>query len=263
MRIPHIALLLPSVIALGLSAPAAANPPQEVIDALCRSHLFAGTIKLGRDTIKQLGKCHSQRLNETLAADTDCNVESNAPWGELRARDAESLRIRARKRCDVPPALAPAVLGFDSCPVPCDADVPAISTYADVADCLVCQTYRAAEILSTQVFGTPTLPAGAEEPCWARLTRVVRHYVGVVLKGQRACALARDKGKLPIETDCRTYDPRGRVAKAVALVGKGVSYCSDQDLEVLDSCGDNRTDEETCLVGAIDAATFSLFDAVY
>jgi hypothetical protein len=248
---------------LVLPARAPAKPPQEVIDELCRSHLFAGAVKLGRDTIKQLGKCHSQRLNGQLPASTDCNQESSAPWAELRQRDAVSLHIRARKRCDVPPASSPAALGFASCPAPCNVQVPAITTYADVADCLECQTYRIAENLSTAVFGTPTLPAGDEEPCWARLTRVVRHYIGVVFKAQRACQLSQDKGDLPPSVDCRTYDPHGRVAVAVDLIASGVAYCSEADLVALDSCAETVNGEITCLEDAINAATSALFDAVY
>lgn len=257
------ALLLSTLYLFILPDPAPARPPQEVIDQLCRSHLFAGASKLGRDTIKQLGKCHSQRLNAQLPSSTDCNLESSAPWAELRARDAESLHIRARKRCDVPPASSPATLGFTACPAPCDAEVPSITTYADVADCLECQTYRIAENLSTAVFGTPTLPAGTEEPCWARLTRAVRHYIGVVLKTQRACQSAQDKGKLPSSVDCRTYDPRGRVAVAVELIASGVSYCSDADLVALDSCAETVAGEQACLEDEINAATSALFDAVY
>jgi hypothetical protein len=257
------ALLLSLAYFLLLPAQAPARPPQEVIDELCLSHLFAGASKLGRDTVKQLGKCHSQRLNGQLPAATDCNQESSAPWADLRQRNAISLHIRARKRCDVPPASSPASLGFTACPAPCDAEVPAIATYADVAGCLVCQTYRIAENLSTAVFGTPTLPAGTEEPCWARLTRAVRHYIGVVLRAQRTCQTAKDKGKLPPATDCRTYDPHGRVAVAVELIASGVAYCTDSDLAALDSCGETVTEEQMCLEDEINAATSALFDAVY
>src|SRR6188474_1300736 len=78
--------LLSLLSLLFLPARAPAVPPQQVIDAQCRSHLFAGASKLGKDTIKQLGKCHSQRLNGQLPASTDCNQESNAPWAHLRQR---------------------------------------------------------------------------------------------------------------------------------------------------------------------------------
>jgi hypothetical protein len=257
------ALLLPSLACLAFPLAAAGTPPQEVIDTLCRSHLFAGAAKLGRDTVKQLGKCHSQRLNGQLPAPTDCNQETNAPWADLRARDAESLRVRARKRCTVPPASSPASLGFTSCPAPCDALVPSIGTYGDVAECLICRTYRISETLSATVFGTPTLPAGEEEPCWARLTRGVRHYYGLVMKVQRACQLAQDKDQLPPEIDCRTYDPRGRIARAAELVGKAVSYCSDTDLVALDSCAETVGDEHACLLDEMNAAAAAMFEAVY
>lgn len=260
-RFTPLPLLL---LLLVLPARAPAIAPQQVIDAQCRSHLFAGASKLGKDTIKQLGKCHSQRLNGQLPASIDCNQESNAPWANLRQRDADSLHVRARKRCVFYwPASPPATLGFVSCPAPCDAQVPTITTYADVADCIECRTYRIAENLSTAVFGTPTLPAGDEEPCWARLTRVVRHYIGAVLKAQRACQLKKDKGGLPPSVDCRTYDPTGRVAKAADLIASGVGYCSDADLVALDSCGETGTEEQQCMRDEINAATQALFEAVY
>jgi hypothetical protein len=257
------AWVLSALACLGLPVAVAATPPQAVVDSLCRSHLFAGATKLGRDTVKQLGKCHSQRLNGQLPPELDCNQEPNAPWADLRDSDAESLRVRARKRCTVPPASSPASLGFTACPAPCDLTVPSINTYADVAECLVCQTHRISEDLSAVVFGTPTLPAGEEEPCWARLTRGVRHYYGLVLKVQRACQLHQDKGKLPPEIDCRTYDPRGQVTRAAELVGKAVSYCTDADLIALDSCAETVGEEHDCLVDEMNAAAAAMFEAVY
>lgn len=243
-----------------LAGPAAAGRPQESIDSLCLSHLLAGASKLGRDTVKQLGKCHSQRLNGHLPAGTDCNSESNAPWADLRARDADSLRIRARKRCHVASASPPAAMGFGSCPAPCEA---AITTYADVAECLICQVHAIAETLAASVYGTPEVPAGSEKACFSRLTRVIRHYLGARLKGQRSCQTLKDSGRLHPSVHCTDHDPTGIVTRARALIPAGVAACSDVDLQALDSCGRTVADEATCLQHEIDAAAGRLFEAVY
>jgi hypothetical protein len=258
-RLVFVALSL-SVLALPRGARAA---PQEVVDSLCLSHLFAGASKLGRDTVKQLGKCHSQRLNGNLPAATDCNDETNAPWAELRARDADSLRLRTYKRCHVAAASPPATMGFASCPAPCDTSLPNISSYADVAECVICQIYATAEELAANVYGTPALPTGTQEACFSRLTRVIRHYIGARLKAQRSCRLSQDKGRLPPAVDCRTYDGTGIVGRAAALIAPGVAKCSDADLQGLDSCGSTVGDEVTCLPLEIDAATIEFFEAVY
>lgn len=252
-----------SLALVTLPVGAGAQPPQAVVDHLCLSHVFAGASKLGRDTVKQLGKCHSQRLNGKLPAATDCNDESNAPWAGLRARDADSLRLRTYKRCHVSNASPPATLGFASCPAPCDTAVPIISTYADVAECVICQVHASAEQLAVSVYGTPTLPTGTQEACFSRLTRVIRHYIGARLKAQRSCQLSQDKGRLPPEVDCRTYDHTGIVGRSTALIAPGVAKCSDADLQGLDSCGSTVGEEAACLPLEIDAATVEFFEAVY
>jgi hypothetical protein len=251
------------VLTLAALAGRAQAAPQEVIDSLCRTNLMAGVHKLGRDTLKQLGKCHSQRLNGQLPASTDCNLEVNAPWADLRESNEDSLRLRAYKRCTVPPAASPDEMGFSSCPAPCDYYTPSIQNYFDATECLICQTFRITESLSGVVFGTPSLPAGDEEPCWARLTRVVRHYIGVVLKAQRSCKMEQEQADIGPEVDCRTYDPKGRVATAVELVHAGVAYCSDADVAALDSCSDTQAALAPCLIDEINAGTFALFDTIY
>jgi hypothetical protein len=251
-----------SFFVLALPSGAEARP-QHVIDYLCLSHLFAGASKLGKDSIKQLGKCHSQRLNGNLPPETDCNDETNAPWAKLRARDAFSLRRRAYRRCHVPMASPPATMGFTSCPAPCDTTVPAISSYEDVANCITCQVLASSEVLAAQVYGTPPLPAGPQEACFSRLTRVIRHYIGARLKALRNCRLLQAKGRLAPEVDCSTFDGTGIVARALSLVSPGVEMCTDVDLQSLDSCGHSVEDEIGCLPPALDGGAVEIFETVY
>jgi hypothetical protein len=198
--------------ALSLACPFVARPAIALsrADATCRSHLFAATGKLARNSIVELGECHAQRMAGRLPATTGCNSSATAPNRVLLLRDEDSLRARVRERCTQPADVSlPAALGFTACPAPCEA-ISNISSYDDVAECLICRTRAETSRLVGDVFGSPPTPAGVERQCQSRIGRATRIYLAAQLNLQRRCHLEQDIGRLSPAIECRTYDPRGK-----------------------------------------------------
>lgn len=231
-------------------------------DAMCRSHLFAATGKLARDTIVELNKCHAQRMAGRLPASTECNSAATAPNRLLLLRDEGNLRTRVRKRCAQPADVSPpAALGFTTCPAPCAAI--AVSSYADVAECLICRTRAETSRLVADVFGSPPTAAGNERICQRRIGRATKVYVAAQLNLQRRCHLAQDLGRLNSAVDCRTYDPDGKLVRARQRLDEAIAACGDETLNKLDSCGPTVAEEQQCMHATAETAAAGLYAGVF
>jgi hypothetical protein len=248
-----------------LASPFVSRPASALsrADAMCRSHLFAAAGKLARNSIVQLRKCHAQRMAGRLPAATECNSSATTPNRTRLLRDEESLRNRVHERCTQPADVSPpAMLGFTSCPAPCEA-ISSITSYDDVAECLICRTRVETTRLVADAFGSPPTPAGVERRCQSRIGNATRTYLAAQLNLQRRCHLEQDLGRLGPGVACRTYDPRGKLVLAAQRLHRAIAVCGNDDLSRLNSCGGTVDDEQLCLQATADTAAAGMYATVF
>lgn len=261
MTFARLAVVILAALTLCWPSDAQASGPLPSADARCRSNLYAGVSKLARGTVSRLGKCHSQRLRGQLPPATDCNDPANAVGPTHLERYADSIRDRAASRCEGVASPA-AALGWVSCPAPCDSIV--LSSYADVAECMICFTRSTIGSLAGEVFGTPAAPsATGERRCQDRIARAQQTYLAKRLGVQRKCQQDQDNGELNPMIDCETADPDNRVALALGRLQRALARCDDAQLSALDSCGATVPAVQACVPAASDAAAGDLFDLGY
>lgn len=247
-----------------VASPLVAQPstPLSRADIVCRNQLFAAVGKMTRSTIVELGKCHSRRMAGLLPNATQCNSAAVAPNRFLLLRDEGLFRARIGKRCVQPKVSPPAVLGFTSCRAPCD-DVGDISSYADVADCLICQTRAETSRLVAAGFGFPPAFAGAERQCQLQIGRAMKIYLAAQQKLQRRCHLEQDSGRLAASANCRTHDPRGKLVRARQRLQRALASCGDERLSALDSCGASVAEQQQCLPATLDTAAAAFYSSIF
>lgn len=254
-------------ITVGLTSPASAEvPAATTVDALCRKGLHTATASLVRDTLAELNRCHRLRISGDLTVGTDCNDTANAPSANRISRAQAKVRTRSSRSCTGlrrPAASAPAVLGYDACPAPC-ASVPIGNSYDGVANCLICLGDTESESMTAAVIGTPPAPAAREATqCHSRVAAALRQYVIKRMREQESCQKNRDSGKIPLSTDCKASDDRGRIARAEATLAASIARCDDATLAALGACGANVAALQGCALTATRALADDIFDAVY
>lgn len=261
LRAVFLAVLLGS----GLPAQAEIIAPTAV-DGYCRKDQHRVLSTLALDSYSALAACHRQRVGGRLAAGTDCNDIANAPSPERIARSQANLIQRIENSCNGgrrPAASAPVVLGYGSCPAPCDS-VPIDNSYAGQGNCLTCLGERLVEDLATTVQGFPVLPLARDAArCQTELGKASLRYLAERAAIQERCQYNKDLGKVPLSTNCKADDADGRMVRARVRLGRNLDRCADADLAGLDSCGADRSSIQACVLQAVEAAADALFDAVY
>ena len=232
--------------------------------ATCRKYIGGKVRALANIVLYQAARCLSQRASGTIAASVVCSDPDGAGFpasGQSRIANSASAFVNAiSKHC----AAVPASDGYTACPSPCDTSVPAISTYMDVANCLVCLAKAQAGRLTASVYGaSPALSSGSAWACQnRRVGAAVRFYFKTRAYQQQLCQYKDDRGTIA-PTDCKTTDLTGRIASAATRLDSTVAKCSDTDLAALTSCATTVSAEQSCALSVAAAATNALFDAVY
>ena len=114
------------------------------------------------------------------------------------------------------------------------------------------------------MYGVPPVPLSRDgKRCQISLARGASGYVSNRGKAQQTCQQNLDRANLPEGTDCQTYDPRGKAAKAQANAEKGIARSCSGAAAGLDACGSDVASLQTCVVDAARTAADALFNAVY
>ena len=104
--------------------------------AKCQKALAMGVRRVTGAALRSIEKCHRARMRGAMATMGDCNDPSQSTGASLERlqRAVAKLPHLAERACAADGT--PASLGYDPCPAPCGS--VAISTYADVGECLAC-----------------------------------------------------------------------------------------------------------------------------
>jgi YHYH protein len=253
-----------TALAAVLQTPAVATTTK---DASCRKAIANGVRTLAYKTLKAQMDCHDQRLRGAIAASVNCNDVSASSFPATNAASvasaAASFASGVTKSCSSSSVSAPSGNGYTSCPSPCNATTPAISTYADVAACLTCLTKAEGGAAIETAYGATPPVQGSKTSAWkcqtAYLGMAMRTYAYARMKYQISCQYDEDRGKVS-GVDCGTTDLKGSIAKALATMDAKVAKCSSADLGALTSCATGVTQEQSCLRTAAETMTDTLFD---
>ena len=263
---PAVLVFAAVLIAGTAGAPASAALSKE--DSLCRRYL--GTrVRVLADTIVNEGrKCNRDRSRGRLDPSVDCNDPDSPTFPGLAkvARAADKVADIAAKKCSSGVS-TPSANGYASCPTPCDTAVPSITSYDDVAACLVCLAKSEASTALDAVYGSsPAIQSQADDAWRCQNSYIgpeIRSYIKKRVIEQQKCQYKEDRGSIG-SLDCQTADLTGAIGKKLAKLQAEVDKCSDQDLAVLTSCSATSTTEElSCLSNAAVAMADALFTDVY
>ncbi|HYB99027.1 MAG TPA: hypothetical protein VEC57_07800 [Candidatus Limnocylindrales bacterium] len=238
------AALAASVILGNVGAADAAFSPEEL---KCRATIAKVGLKLESTIDKALLACHKTR--DTKVPSTDCSSIDAADTKQLVAKTEDALRASVGGAKDACLGLAPADVGFDSCPAPCDGTVPAINDFDDVAECLICSIRTETFASVDAVMGTPTVPMGGiEAKCHSTIGKVHGKLLNTVMKVRTKCQNLSDKAGGEDTAACAgTSDDvinvtrqKGEDAITVACQPVGelsdVDSCNDSSLSGLADC---------------------------
>jgi len=223
----------------------------------CRSTVAKSGGKLAKTMLKALGSCHATRNGDQTLVDTDCNFVDSGDLA-LKVPVAEAKFVqRVTLRCA---ALGPADTLYHACPSPCDADVPDIATYNDVAECLVCLTRARVETFVQTAYTEPQAPLeNPEASCHRALTSSSSRFFNAILKDVAKCqARAENKGAMTTQ-ECTETNYATIVSeaynRAFAAIEDGNCASLSLPAAVLDACGNagSSADLASCVLGAADS----------
>ena len=245
--------------------------------AKCQKALATGVRRVTGAALRGVEKCHRARMRAASPTTGDCNDPSQSTGASLERlqRAVAKLPNLAERGCAA--AGPPASLGYDPCPAPCGA--VAISTYADVGECLACLAQDRTRTVAVSIFGQPLSPGmrTPETVCHAALVRATRKYIAKRMSAQQRCKTDEANGA-PIGTDCRDGDYRSEISQAWAQLQSAVSNggsCPAASLVALDLCPSVSDDAlfrdatpgidllHSCIDRGVTNATDDLFDRAY
>jgi hypothetical protein len=231
--------------------------------ATCRAALSLQTRSFADTVLAKIIGCARDRMRGKLAADTACDDLTAATFPGRSASTIADAVARLTSRVAASCAdVSPATLGYTTCPSPCDATVPALSGFADVAACLICQAEQQSETLVATLYGaTPPIQSAIDAAERCQDTYVAtrsRAYVHAVLQARKTCQAKVDAGTLS-SVDCAVDDPSGAAAMAGKQLDASVAKCTAQDLAALTSCASSVAGEQSCVADAGDAMASALF----
>ena len=238
-------------------------------DVTCRKFIANSVRTLAYQALKAQNDCHDKRLRGLIDAAVNCNDLDDPSFPAASATGVNSAAAKlasgVTSSCGSGVS-APAANGYTSCPSPCNASTPVISTYADVAACLTCVAKGQSAAAVETAYGSTPPAQGGRTTAWKcqneYLGKVMRTYAYARMKYQISCQYDEDRGKVSA-VDCATADLKGSIAKALATMLAKVAKCTASDLAALTSCATTVSQEQTCLRSAAETLTDALFDQMY
>lgn len=266
--------LIPSLLALFpagvlLLAPAPADAHNHMDPGLeCRAAISKSVGKLAKAVGKTVTGCNKNRLKGTVDAGNDCSdldAPGTDPKGKLTKSESKFVDAIAgsRSRCA---GQIPGMLGYSTCPAPCDATVPVISTMTDLANCLVCTTESDETAMFTASLGAPTPPLPkADAKCHSTIAKEQSKFFGTVLKERSKCQATAEHDGATDLTGCADLDPTGKIASArIKAQDKVSKSCGAANLVSVDSCATTSVgDLNTCLFDEADVSAEAVFQSAY
>ena len=268
MTIKHggfLSVAMAGILALALVGDAQAS--YNKFEQKCRSTLGKNGSKLAATVAKTLGGCHKNRVKGKIASAVDCNDISEADIKGKVGKAESKLRAAvggAKDKCPQAVVGAPRDLHFHFCPAPCDVTVPAITTFADVAECQICLIETSVQAMSTSGQGAPAIPMGkGEAKCHGIIGKTQGKHLATILKERTKCQSGAEKGGVEDNSSCIAYDGKGKIAGARS---KGESSfdksCTAADLSTVGSCATDLASLKSCVFDDSDTRGSDLFDGL-
>lgn len=258
----HFHSVVALVVAMAMQAPQPAMAQFDIPTSRCRDAILHSGNSLSRTALKAVTRCHKARDRNASLSATDCNdLDSGDPKGLVPAAAAR-FSSYVQNRCD---GIDPATALHGTCPSPCDGEVPNISSFSDVADCLVCLDRARVEALGTAAFGTPVPPLGGTESlCHRTVMLSSARYLQSIIRTVSRCQARAERAGNGATSGCTDTDFLALVQpgydEAASMIAQG--HCSRATLPgvTLDPCGaaDSAAALGTCVADATRSAGQSI-----
>ena len=246
-------------------SPAAAQFSKEELK--CRGTIVKSGTKLAKTIAKVTTGCHKSRAVGKIPSGTDCNTLATADTKDKASKAADKFRDAVGGVKDKCVGILPADLGYGTCPAPCDAAVPTITTFSDVSDCVIClqETLVVDMTAASQGTPTPTL-SKIDAKCHATIGKNQAKLVATIIKERTKCqGTAEKQGVSSGTAGCSLSDLNGKIdtarTKATAAIS---STCAQADLIAVDSCETADVGLlPTCVTDDADMKGEELFQSYY
>jgi len=254
-----------AVAAIALLA-SSANAQFSADERKCRQTIAKNGSKLIGTLGKTLSGCHKNRLKGKVMPVVDCNNVAAADAKGKIAKAEGKFRDAVGGAKDKCIGLSPSLLNFYQCPAPCDVAVPAITSFADVAECAICTAENSVAAMEAAGQGSPVPPLGkAEGKCHGTIGKNQTKHLATILKERTKCQGDAEKLGATSTSSCSGVDPKGKIAKARAKTEAGIAKsCSAADLNAVSSCSTVGTTElSSCLLDDSDVRGEALFQSLF
>ncbi|HEY2775552.1 MAG TPA: hypothetical protein VGK20_16040 [Candidatus Binatia bacterium] len=245
-------LLLTVCVGAFLPAAGATRARADLSPAIlaCRAGVARSTLKLTKAMLRAVTLCNDARDRDGAMSGTDCN--------DLTAADTDGSVASAQQKFVAAVSsvtgkcggVSPSDALYPSCAAPCDSTVPSVSSFTDVATCLVCLARHEVETTSQQIHGTPASPLSTDERrCEGTVGGSGAKLFQAVVKDVTACE-ALDEAAGATTTDYCTTQTFPRQAVQNAAYGTGnkiVGACDLASFSNLDSCASERFSLAECV----------------
>lgn len=253
-------MLSVALVSTGALTAQAAFTPSEI---KCRDTVAKLGTKLAQTAAKAFNDCHAKRVAGVVAVPTDCNASAEADLKGKIQKAAVKLTSQVPAKC---PGLDPASLSYLACPTPCDATVPSLTTFDDVAACVACFAQDSTEFVTGTAQGHPALPLGdVEAKCHASIGKSQTKHYRTILKQRRKCQKKAEKAGAMDTSECKAADPNGKIQTA-RTKGESVvdAACGDALLADLDSCSQTTLAFlKSCVLGGSATEGTQVFNSFY
>ena len=184
--------ILSTIVAAGLLASIPATPASAFTSAeqKCRAAVSKSGDKYVKTALKAMTTCHKNR--DADGGSTNCNDIQAADEALKVPVAADKFESTVLAKC---PSINPNDVMYESCPAPCSATVPSITTFTNVVDCLVCLADNNSETFSTAANGNPNAPLTneAEAACHASILKNGSKFYNNILKAVTKCQSKAEK----------------------------------------------------------------------
>ncbi|MFN2378155.1 MAG: hypothetical protein ABR538_16610, partial [Candidatus Binatia bacterium] len=190
-----------------------------------------------------VASCHKARGRDGSLTATDCNdlaaadLRSKLPKAEARFTNAVASPTG---RCA---GVSPSESLYVSCPAPCDSVAPSVSSFTDVAACLVCLQRSAVESLAGSILGAPASPLASDDRrCNDAIAKGSSKLFQLVAKDVTRCqALDESAGSMTVDYCTNAAFPSAAVDNGdYSARNSIVGSCGLPSYDNLDSCADSQ-----------------------
>jgi len=238
----------------------------------CRKQVSTATNKYLRVASKLRQACFRSQMQGTLPLYPAMNCADPGTWSAggysggvaKLAAAAQAMTKSVGQRCRG--ALLPPMVGFGACPSPCDASVPDMLSFDDVAACMQCLGNGCQQYVDGESYGAaPLLDQRSDLPalsCQASVGRAVGEYIYKRLKLQARCQMRQEGQRTGwANVDCTdptlpTHPQYGDHLGLLKALQSTVSRsCGNHNAlaTVLDTCGTDVASVLVCLQSASGA----------